>query len=155
MIGVAALDIRLARRSDVPAIIALLADDPIGQRREMPASIERYLTAFDAMIVDPAVRCFVAVSDDGAVIGYVQMTITQHLSFCGARRALLEDLRVASQHRNKGVGSRLIEVAVAAARSADCSIMQLFVHHDRRDADRFYQKIGFRSDHQGLRLALS
>jgi len=152
---VPAVDIRLASRSDVPTIVALLADDPIGQRREMAGSIEYYLAAFDAMIVDPAVRCFVATSDDGAVIGYLQITVTQHLSFCGARRALLEDLRVTSSHRNKGIGSRLIEAAVAAARSADCSIVQLFVHHDRGDADRFYRRIGFRSDHQGLRLALS
>ena len=155
MAGVAAFDIRSARRSDVPEIVTLLADDPIGQQREIPASIERYVAAYDALIADPAVRCFVAVSNSDAVIGYAQMTITRHLSYCGARRALLEDLRVASHHRNNGVGSRLIETVIAAARFADCGIVQLFIHHDREEAYRLYRKIGFRVDHHGLRLTLS
>jgi|APAra7269097559_1048567.scaffolds.fasta_scaffold16601_2 ribosomal protein S18 acetylase RimI-like enzyme len=155
MTGIATVDIRLARSCDVPDIVTMLADDPIGRHREMPALIERYVAAYDALIADPAVQCFVATDEDGAVIGYVQMTITRHLSYCGARRALLEDLRVASHCRNNGIGGRLVETAIAAARAADCGIVQLFIHHDREEADRFYRRIGFRSDHQGFRLALS
>jgi ribosomal protein S18 acetylase RimI-like enzyme len=152
--AVSRIGIRQARRDDVPAVVELLADDHIGRQREAPASPERYLAAYDALIVDPAVRCFVAVEARGAVIGYLQMTITRHLSFGGARRALLEDLRVAACHRNNGIGRSLVETAVAAARSADCGIVQLLVHHDRQEACRFYRKIGFRSDHLGMRMVV-
>ncbi|HVI87111.1 MAG TPA: GNAT family N-acetyltransferase [Dongiaceae bacterium] len=154
MIAASPIHIRPARRSDVPGIVALLADDAIGQGRERPESIERYFAAYDALASDPAVRCLVAADEEDAVTGYVQVTITRHLSFGGARRALVEDLRVAPAHRRNGLGTRLVEAAIAAALSAGCDIVQLFVHRDREAAHCFYRKLGFQIDHLGLRLSL-
>ncbi|HVJ42520.1 MAG TPA: GNAT family N-acetyltransferase [Dongiaceae bacterium] len=143
--------IRSATRDDVPRIAALLADDPLGRQREETASLEDYLTAYDALAGDPAVHCLVAVDESGSVIGYVQVTITRHFGYRGAHRALLEDLRVAPAKRGLGVGTKLIEAAIAAAHSVGCDIVQLFAHHSRQSAHLLYRKMGFHADHLGFR----
>lgn len=146
--------IRPAQDDDVPGIVALLADDPVGCNRETPGSIEAYLDAYAEMIQDPAIRLYVAVDIPGTVIGYLQMTITRHLSYRGSRRALLEDLRVATSHRNQGIGRRLVSTSIVDAKKAGCGIIQLFVHQSREQARSFYQALGFRADHLGLRLTI-
>jgi ribosomal protein S18 acetylase RimI-like enzyme len=146
--------IRPAARTDVPAIVALLADDPIGQSRETMANLAPYLSAFDALAGESGTHLLVAEDDAGAVIGCVQVTITRHLSYGGARRALLEDLRVASSCRNQGVGQLLVLSAIELARSAECRVVQLFVHQSRDHARRFYRGLGFDAAHDGLRLTL-
>lgn len=151
MTAIIGVQIRPASRLDVPAIVALLADDPIGQRREMPERMAPYLAAFEALAADQATQCLVATAVDGAVIGYVQITITRHLSYRGARRALIEDLRVTAAHRRHGLGTQLMEAAVAAARASDCDIVQLFAHQERDTARHFYLKHGFTDHHRGLR----
>ncbi|HVJ34188.1 MAG TPA: GNAT family N-acetyltransferase [Terriglobia bacterium] len=141
-----AIQIRSATRDDVPCIVALLADDPLGGQREATASLAHYLAAYDALARDPAVHCLVAVDERAIVIGYVQITITRHLSYRGACRALVEDLRVASARRSVGVGTRLVESAIAAARSSGCDVAQLFAHRSRNCAHRLYRRMGFQAD---------
>lgn len=146
--------IRPAQDDDLPSIIALLADDPIGSSREAPGSIEAYLDAYAEMIQDPAIRLYVAVDVPGTVFGYLQVTITRHLSYRGSRRALLEDLRVAKSHRSQGIGRRLVSTSIVDAKKAGCGVIQLFVHQSRERARSFYQTLGFRADHLGLRLVI-
>ena len=150
----ATIDIRHARRDDVPHIVALLTADPIGQQREAAASAASYFAAYDALTLDKATQSFVAADADGNIIGYVQVTITRHLSYRGVCRALLEDLRVAVPYRRSGIGNRLVRTAIAAAQAAGCSLVQLLVHTERDAAHSFYRKLGFRADHLGLRLPL-
>jgi len=146
--------IRDATRGDIRSIVSLLADDPLGQQREAPASLAAYVAAYDAMACDPATQCFVAVDAEDTVIGYVQMTVSRHLSYQGARRALLEDLRVAASCRRAGIGEQLVRTAIAAAQTAGCDLVQLLVHTERDAAHHLYRKLGFRADHLGLRLNL-
>ena len=147
--------IRPAIAADLARIIALLADDPIGSTREDPLVPEAYGATFAALKDDPATHLLVAADAGDNVIGYLQMTVTRHLSYRGARRALLEDLRVSASHRRQGIGRRLVTAATAEARKAGCSIIQLFVHRDRDRARLFYQGLGFQADHLGLRFMLS
>lgn len=149
------LNIRSATRGDVPRIVALLADDPIGAMRETPQSIDRYLAAFDALAETSGTHLFVAEDAAGTVIGYLQMSVTRHLSYGGARRALLEDLRVVTSYRRQGIGRRLVEAANDAARLAGCSVVQLFVHQSRDQARRFYLGLGFAAEHHGFRMRLT
>lgn len=56
------IELRRARREDVPAIVAMLADDPLGAQRErfedpLPAS---YRAAFEAIDADPNQELVVA-----------------------------------------------------------------------------------------------
>jgi len=144
--------IRPARRGDVGFIVAMLADDALGRGREriedpLPAS---YFRAFDAVERDPNIQIVVAEGDDGAVVGCLQLCILPGLSSQGASRALVEDVRVASHCRSRGIGEQLVQWAVAEARGRGCKLVELLTHHTRVDAQRFYERLGFQRSHVGM-----
>jgi ribosomal protein S18 acetylase RimI-like enzyme len=152
MIAIAAVAIRRARRDDVAAIVAMLADDPLGNARErieepLPSS---YFQAFDAVERDPNIQLMVAEDADGAVIGCLQLCVLPGLSSQGASRALIEDVRVATRCRSRGIGEQLVQWAVAEARARGCKLVELLTHHTRVDAQRFYKRLGFQPSHVGM-----
>jgi len=149
------LSIRPARIDDLPALIRLLADDEIGATRdpvETPLS-SAYKAAFEAITRDARNLLIVAEQDD-AVIGFLQMTYIQGLSWKGAERLLIEDLRVASAQRGQGIGGRLMAWCLDQARSRGCRVAELFAHQSRKEAHRFYKSFGFQDSHLGMRLVL-
>lgn len=146
--------IRPADADDLAGIVSLLADDPIGRRRESPLAIDAYHATFARLRNDPATHLLIAADAENHVIGYLQMTITRHLSYRGASRALLEDLRVSPQYRGQGIGRHLVTTATDIARQAGCTLLQLFVHRSRDRAQRFYHHLGFEAEHLGLRLTI-
>jgi ribosomal protein S18 acetylase RimI-like enzyme len=150
------IKIRPAQRQDVPAIIGLLADDALGQEREQLANPlpSSYLEAFDVIARDERNLMFVAEGSDGAIRGYLQMTFIPGLSYRGAERALIEDVRVDSRHRGRGIGRQLLDRVVDEAGKRGCRLAQLFVHQTRSEARRFYAGLGFQESHVGMRLAL-
>lgn len=146
------MTIRRAIEADVPAIVALLADDPLGAGRE-GADSEPYLRAFHAIDADPAHFLAVAVDAD-RVVGTLQLTFLPGLSRGGALRAQLEAVRVARDHRSRGLGSELFEWAIAESRRRGCALVQLTTDASRTDAHRFYERLGFVPSHVGYKLAL-
>jgi ribosomal protein S18 acetylase RimI-like enzyme len=148
-----AVTIRRARRDDVRFIVAMLADDPLGSGREriedpLPPS---YFRAFEAVEQDPNIQLVVA-EQGGAVVGCLQLCVLPGLSSQGASRALIEDVRVASHCRSRGIGEQLLKWAVAQARDGECKLVELFTHNSRVDAQRFYKRLGFQPSHVGMTL---
>ncbi len=148
-----AVIIRRAQRDDIRTIVAMLADDPLGSGRErienpLPPS---YFRAFEAVEKDPNIRLVVA-EQAGAVVGCLQLCILPGLSSQGASRALIEDVRVASHCRSRGIGEQLVQWAVAQARSRECKLVELLTHATRIDAQRFYKRLGFQPSHVGMTL---
>lgn len=148
--------VRAASRDDVPAIVRLLADDALGAQREL---IEEpvapvYLQAFDEMAEQAGNELLVAVIDD-LVIGCLQLTITSGLSRRGIRRAQIEGVRVSSKHRGEKIGEQLVREAIARARAAGCGLVQLTSDVSRLDARRFYERLGFKATHIGMKLPLT
>lgn len=146
--------IRRARRDDVAAIVAMLADDPLGSAREriedpLPPS---YFSAFEAVDRDPDIQLVVAESSGGEVIGCLQLCILPGLSSQGASRALIEDVRVASDCRSRGIGEQMVRWAIHEARAKNCKLVELVTHNTRVDAQRFYVKLGFQQSHKGMTL---
>lgn len=146
-----AVSIRPARREDVAAIIAMLADDHLGRARErvedpLPAS---YYDAFARVERDPNLTLVVAESA-GRVVGCLQLAILPGLSSQGGVRGLLEDVRVASDCRSRGIGEQLVQWAVAEAKARDCNLVELLTHQTRVDAQRFYKRLGFAASHVGM-----
>lgn len=131
--------IRPAAERDVPAIVALLADDPLGARRESPDDLAPYLTAFAALDDDPR-QCVVVADRAGVVVGTAQLTYLPGLSRRGATRAQIEAVRVSAAARGTGLGSRLIRWCVDQARQNDCALVQLTSDSTRADAHRFYER---------------
>lgn len=114
---------RDARREDVPAIVALLADDMLGAEREAAAD-EAYQAAFEQVESDPRSRLIVA-EEDGQVAGTLQLNMLPGLSRRGTLRAQIEGVRVAAPHRGHGLGRAMIEWAIGQARENGCGLVQL------------------------------
>jgi ribosomal protein S18 acetylase RimI-like enzyme len=148
--------IRRARRDDVAAMVRMLADDHLGRDRErveepLPSS---YMLAFDAIERSPLIQLMVAEDGDGEVVGCLQLCILPGLSSQGGSRALIEDVRVASDRRGGGIGQQLLHWAIEQARADGCKLVELLTHHSRVDAQRFYARLGFASSHLGMTLRL-
>lgn len=144
---------RRARRDDVAAIVKMLADDHLGRARErveepLPAP---YYNAYARLASDPNIALVVA-DDSGAVVGCLQLCILPGLSSQGASRGLIEDVRVASDRRSRGIGEQLVQWAVAEARSKGCKLVELLTHQTRVDAQRFYERLGFSKSHVGMTI---
>jgi GNAT superfamily N-acetyltransferase len=148
--------IRKARRDDVAAIVALLADDALGAAREVVSDppAEGYDRAFDAIAADPRNLLVVGEDDAGRVVATLQMTFIPGLSNQGAELALIEAVRVASGLRGGGLGRKLVGWALDEARRRGCRFVELFTHASRVDAQRFYETLGFEKSHAGMRRAL-
>ena len=145
------VSIRPARREDVAAIVAMLADDHLGRARErvddpLPAS---YYEAFARVERDQNIQLVVAESE-GRVVGCLQLAILPGLSSQGGRRGLLEDVRVASDCRSRGIGEQLVQWAVTEAKARGCNLVELLTHQTRTDAQRFYKRLGFTASHVGM-----
>jgi GNAT superfamily N-acetyltransferase len=145
--------IRRATAADVPAIVALLADDALGRTRESPDDLRPYETAFAAIDGDP--RHLLLVADRaGAVVGTAQLTFLPGLSHKGATRAQIEAVRVSADARGTGLGGTLLTWCVDRAREHGCAMVQLTSDATRPDAHRFYERLGFRPTHLGFTLPL-
>ena len=150
-----AVTFRRATEADLPAIVAMLADDGLGQGREdasLPLA-RGYLDAFAAIEADSNQMLAVAEAD-GAVVGTLQLTFLPGLSHKGAWRGQVESVRVASSRRGTGLGQAMLEWAVAACRARGCRMVQLTTDKTRADAHRFYERLGFKASHEGFKLVL-
>ncbi|MFJ9926807.1 MULTISPECIES: GNAT family N-acetyltransferase [Streptomyces] len=147
------LEIRAATADDLPAIIAMLADDPLGAQRESPDDPAPYQAALKRLEADPNQHLVVAVRD-GRVIGTLQLTTIPGLSHRGATRALIEAVRIHADERGSGLGTELIQWAIDTARRLDCRMVQLTSDKARTDAHRFYERLGFTASHEGFKLRL-
>jgi ribosomal protein S18 acetylase RimI-like enzyme len=150
-------EFRKARSADLPYIVALLADDPLGKGRESVSAQTdyRYLKAFAAIEADANQLLAVAVDDDDRVVGCLQLSFIPGLSRSGMWRGQIESVRISAAHRGGGLGTVMIEWAVEQARARGCGLVQLTSDKRRPDAIRFYEKLGFVASHEGLKLDLA
>lgn len=147
---------RRATRADVPAIVALLANDPLGSQREQASHPlpNSYFVAFAEIERDPN-QVLTVVEAAGEVIGTLHLTYLPSLTYRGGKRALIEAVRVAASQRNQGIGQRMFEWAITQAREAGCHMVQLTTDKRRPDAVRFYESLGFVASHIGMKLVLN
>jgi ribosomal protein S18 acetylase RimI-like enzyme len=153
MTATTSITIRRAVREDVGFIVAMLADDKLGSARERledPPS-PSYFKAFEVLDRDPNIQLVVA-EEGGRVVGCLQLCVLPGLSSQGASRGLIEDVRVASDRRSRGIGEQLVGWAVEQSRAKGCKVVELLTHHSRVDAQRFYERLGFQKSHVGMTI---
>ena len=136
----------------MPAVVALLRDDPIGAARET-GEAEDYLAAFRGMQRDSANRLIVG-EIEAQIVATYQITVIAGLSLRATRRAQIESVRVASRQRAKGIGAALLRDAETRARAAGCRLMQLTSDATRTRARAFYEGAGFTASHVGFKKPL-
>lgn len=146
---------RLATRADVPEIVRMLADDELGRQREryeepLP---ECYYAAFEQIDGNPYFELVVA-ELDGRVVGTLQLIFIPSISFQGGLRAQVESVRVDSALRGQGIGQKMMEWAMQRARERGAHVVQLTTHNTRADAHRFYERLGFKGSHLGMKISL-
>lgn len=151
------LTFRRATRADLAAIVALLADDPLGSKREtnIQPLPESYADAFAAIDHDPNNELVVVEIENQRVIGVLQLTFIPYITYQGGWRALVEGVRIAAEYRSGGVGEKLFRWAIQRARDRGCHMIQLTSDKARPDAIRFYERLGFVASHEGLKLHLT
>ena len=149
------LHFRTATPTDLPAIITLLADDELGRQREVVADPvdNRYLAAFNAIAADANQRLVVA-EQDGRVVGTMQLSFVPGLSHTGAWRGQIEAVRIAADLRGQGAGQQMFAWALEEFRAKGCAMVELTTNAARKDAQRFYQKLGFTASHVGFKIQL-
>ncbi|MGJ5826633.1 GNAT family N-acetyltransferase [Streptomyces ossamyceticus] len=147
------LEIRSAAKDDIADIVAMLADDPLGARRESPDDLTPYFAALERLSGDPHQHLMVTVRE-GRVVGTLQLTIIPGLSRRGSTRSIIEGVRVHADERGSGLGTHLIEWAIAESRRQGCQLVQLTSDVTRTDAHRFYERLGFEATHVGFKLPL-
>jgi GNAT superfamily N-acetyltransferase len=147
--------VRDAEERDVPAIVALYADDHLGAHREHAGDPlpDEYWRAFTAISEDPRHRLVVA-EEGGRIVATLQLSFLPHLVRGGGERAQIEAVRVAAAHRGTGLGRQLLGWAVEQARERGCVLVQLTTDASRPDARRFYESLGFSASHVGMKLSL-
>lgn len=150
------MKIRNAERSDVADIVALLADDELGATREQLRTPlpKAYYRAFDAIDADPNNQLVVA-EHDATIAGVLQLTFIPYLTYRGRWRAQIEGVRIARSRRAHGLGRELVQWAIERARERHCHLVQLTTDKERPEAIRFYERLGFRASHEGMKLHLS
>lgn len=147
------LEIRPAGADDVPAIVEMLADDPLGRTRESPENLTPYLTAYERLAGDPN-QYLVVAAREGRVVGTLQLSIVPGLSRKGATRSIIEGVRIHAAERGSGLGTRFIEWAIDESRRRNCQLVQLTSDATRTDARRFYERLGFTASHVGFKMEL-
>ena len=151
----ASVKFRRAASDDLPAIVALLADDPIGSGRESAGARldPSYEAAFAAIERDP--NQFLAVAEiGGKVIGCLQLSFIPGLTRRGMWRGQIEGVRIAGTERGTGIGRAMLLWAIEECRRRGCGIVQLTSDKRRTEAHRFYEALGFRATHEGYKLEL-
>lgn len=156
MISDPVIAIRPARASDLPAIVAMLADDPLGTTREdnrdpLPPAY------YDALreIAEQRGNVVLVAETAGRIVGCLQFTAIAGLTRGGMKRGQIEGVRIAQGWRGRGIGELLVRRAIALAREAGCGLVQLTTDNARPDAHRFYEGLGFVASHVGMKLSLT
>lgn len=144
---------RKATKADVPFIVQMLANDKLGKLREdyrepLP---EKYYTAFENIDADPNQELIV-VEKAGEVIGTLQLSFIQYLTYQGGIRAQIEAVRIREDLRGGGLGQQMFEWAIERAKERKAHILQLTTDKSRPEALHFYEKLGFKATHEGMKL---
>jgi GNAT superfamily N-acetyltransferase len=151
-----AVTFRSATTDDLAEIVALLADDELADERGYGsggAVTPGHLRAFADIDADPRQVLLVA-EDGGSIVATAQLTFVPGLTYDGGERCLVEAVRVAASARGTGLGTRLLEHAIGMAEARGCVLVQLTSDKRRREAIRFYERLGFTASHEGLKLRL-
>lgn len=150
--------VRRAVRADAPRIAALIAmghsTRPMSaEAAEAEGRLPAYAEAFERVAASPANHLFVA-EKDGVVVGTYQLTVMPGLAERGTTRSKLESVHVDPNLRGSGVGGVMIAHAIGSARELGVGLLELSSNKVRKDAHRFYERLGFARSHEGFKMML-
>lgn len=149
------LTLRPATLNDVPKIIRLMIEDELGATRESLANplTQSYYKAFQEIDADKN-NFLLIVQREGKIIGTCHLTCIPSLSFKGSTRLNIENVHIDKHFQSQGIGTWMIHKAIEFGRTKGCKIIQLTTNKKRLRAKIFYEKLGFKASHEGMKLYL-
>ena len=145
---------RQALRKDVSTIVEMIADDELGKTREnfqtpLPTA---YLNAFENIKADPNQELIVLEDEHAEIIGTLQLSFIQYLTYRGGIRAQIEAVRIRKDKRGLGIGKTMFEWAIDKAKERNAHLLQLTTDKKRPKAIKFYEDLGFKATHEGMKM---
>ena len=145
---------REATKNDLLQIVEMIADDELGKTREnyqIPLPLE-YLNAFEKINSDENQELIVVENEDLEIIGTLQLSFIQYLTYLGGIRAQIEAVRIRNDKRGLGIGKIMFEWAINRAKERKAHLLQLTTDKKRPKAIKFYEKLGFKQSHKGMKM---
>ena len=145
---------REATKTDLLQIVEMIADDELGKAREnyqIPLPVE-YLNAFEKINSDENQELIVVENEDLEIIGTLQLSFIQYLTYRGGIRAQIEAVRIRNDKRGLGIGKIMFEWAINRAKERKVHLLQLTTDKKRPKAIKFYEKLGFKQSHEGMKM---
>ncbi len=145
---------RKAIEKDISIIVEMIADDELGKEREnfrnpLP---KEYLKAFERINSDTNQELIVVENEDSEIIGTLQLTFIQYLTYRGGIRAQIEAVRIRKDKRGIGLGKIMFEWAIKRAKEKKAHLLQLTTNKKRPKAIKFYEDLGFKQSHEGMKM---
>lgn len=131
------VNIRIGNENDFPAILEL-----IHELAEFERASDKVLNTVERMEKDKGYFSFFVAELDGEIVGHA-IYYPVYFTWVG-RSMYLDDLYVKEIYRGKGIGSKLLDKVLGAAREQECQRLRWQVLDWNEDAIRFYEKIGAR-----------
>lgn len=145
---------RKATQNDVSTLVEMIADDELGKTREnfqIPLPSE-YLKAFKRINSDENQELIIVENEDAEVIGTLQLTFIQYLTYQGGIRAQIEAVRIRKDKRGLGIGKEMFKWAISRAQERNAHLLQLTTDKKRPEAIKFYEDLGFKLSHEGMKM---
>ena len=147
---------RKAIKSDLVKIVEMIADDELGKTRDsfqIPLP-KNYSIAFEAINTDKNQELIVVEDDNLEIVGTLQLSFLQYLTYRGGIRAQIEAVRIKKDQRGKGLGKQMFQWAMTRAKDRNAHVLQLTTDKKRPDAIKFYENLGFIPSHEGMKMYL-
>jgi GNAT superfamily N-acetyltransferase len=134
----------------------MIANDKLGKLREdyQDPLPKKYYEAFENITADPNQELMVMETESKQIIGTLQLSFIQYLTYQGGIRVQIEAVRVHEDFRGQGIGQQLFEWAIRTAKEKKAHVVQLTTDKKRPETFKFYEKIGFKASHEGMKLHL-
>jgi GNAT superfamily N-acetyltransferase len=135
------MKIEQATLQDIPALCHLL-EQLFRQEVEFNPDQSAQQRGLQMIIENPQVGTILIARKEGLILGMVNLLYTVSTAL-GERVLLLEDMVVDEEQRAAGIGSRLLDAALAFSVQNGCRRITLLTDADNAAAHRFYQRHGF------------
>lgn len=133
--------IRNAREKDLPSLVELL-NELFSNELEFSPDPEKQLQGLRTLLI-PEHGDILVMEFDNTVIGMVSLQYLTSTAL-GGKVALLEDMIIRKEYRQKGYGSKLFTRALSFAKANSCLRVTLLTDYNNETAIRFYESFNLK-----------
>ena len=137
------LCIRPAKKNDAPLILGLLYE--LGRPKpEKDSDVDNFRNLVKKQISDSDKTILVAERNDVNLVGMVSVIFLPRLNQINYEMYIPE-IVVTEKYQKTGIGTKLIDACISLAKEKKCHKIRLESGLSRKEAHKFYKKLGFES----------